>query len=218
MRLAGPFTRAVPFIVAGALLVPTLVVGQDDAAAPASDRLIVTPAQAEGPFYPLEIPLDHDADLTIVEGASAAALGTPLAVLGTLQRSDGTPIEGAVVEIWQTDHQGIYLHPDDPGFADLDTGFQGYGESVTDADGAWSFATILPNVYGDRPRHIHAKVRIDGAEALTTQIYFVDQGTGLEGAVALTGTDLDALITELEPTDAEDGAPAFTAMHAIVLE
>jgi hypothetical protein len=53
---------------------------------------------------------------------------------------------------------------------------------------------------------------------LTTQIYFVDQGVGLEGAVALTGTDLDALITELEPADAEDGVPAFSAMHAIVLE
>lgn len=153
-----------------------------------------------------------------MEGAADPAVGTPLGVDGVLLRSDGAPIEGAIVEIWQTDSQGIYLHPDDPGFSGLDPGFQGYGESVTDADGAWSFTTILPNVYGGRPRHIHAKVRIDGDEALTAQIYFVDQGLGLEGSVALTDTDLDALIVALEAVEPEDGVAALTAYHTIVIE
>ena len=195
-----------------ALLSPAAVAAQESEAA-----LVVTPVQQEGPYYPLEIPADHDADLTVVEGAVAPALGPRLEIGGRLLRSDGSVIEGATVEIWQTDHQGIYLHPQDPGFADLDPGFQGYGESVTDAEGRWSFRTILPNVYGTRPRHIHAKVRLDGDELLTTQIYFVDTGDGLEGSVALTDSDLDALITELEPTIDEDGIEASVAEHDIVL-
>ena len=217
-RRRTSMSAAATVVLVATLAVPSMALGQDDDTAADNDALVLTPAQAEGPFYPVEIPADRDADLTVVEGAAAPALGTPLRVEGTLVHHDGTPIEGATVEIWQTDDQGIYLHPDDPGFADLDPGFQGYGESITDSSGAWSFETILPNVYGSRPRHIHAKVRIDGAEALTTQIYFVDQGVGLTGAVALTGTELDELIVELEPVAREDGVAAFVATHAIVIE
>ena len=63
MHPASRFTRAVPLALVGALLLPTIVAGQDDPAATAPEELVVTPAQAEGPFYPVEIPLDpirHD--------------------------------------------------------------------------------------------------------------------------------------------------------------
>lgn len=101
-----------------------------------------------------------------------AAAGELLLIDGLLLTADGSPVAGAIVEIWQTDHQGVYLHPGDPGIAARDEAFQGYGESATDASGAWSFRTILPEIYGGRPRHIHAKVKIDGETALITQIYF----------------------------------------------
>ena len=195
-----------------AIIAPAGVAAQE-----AEAPLVVTPEQAEGPFYPVEIPADHDDDLTVVEGAAEPALGTRLELSGRLLRSDGSVVEGATVEIWQTDHQGIYLHPEDPGFPSLDPGFQGYGEAVTDADGRWSFRTILPNVYGNRPRHIHAKVRLGDDELLTTQIYFVDTGVGLEGSVALTDSDLDALITELVPLTGDDTTDAVAAEHEIVL-
>jgi protocatechuate 3,4-dioxygenase beta subunit len=200
-----------------ALLMPVMALAQDDPVPSFSPELIVTPAQPEGPFYPLEIPADHDSDLTVVAGAPEAALGTPLLVEGLLLTASGVPVAGATVEIWQTDRQGIYLHPGDPDFAQRDPGFQGYGESVTDRSGAWSFSTILPDVYGGRPRHIHAKVRIDDGEVLTTQIYFADPGISLEGSVAPTGTDLDALIVELLPVLSEDGADGFRARHLLVL-
>lgn len=200
-----------------ALVAGSPTVGQEPTPADLAPlELLPTPAQQEGPFYPLEKPADHDADLVEVAGAPAPASGTPLRLDGLLVRTDGTPIEGAIIEIWQTDSQGIYLHPGDPGFADRDPNFQGYGESVSDVSGAWAFRTILPDVYGGRPRHIHAKVRLGDEVVLTTQIYFADPGTSLEGAVARTGSELDALIVELEPS-ATDGEEGWIASHLLVL-
>ena len=166
---------------------------------------------------PVASPEDRDADLTVVLGMRAPALGEPLIVSGWLLRPDGPAVEGATVEIWQTDHQGVYLHPGDPDFERRDRGFQGYGESVTDADGRWSFRTILPEVYGSRPRHIHAKVRLDGSELLTTQIYFSGGDIPPEGAVDLTGTELDALIVEAVRRTREDGEALLTAEHLLIV-
>lgn len=206
-------------LMAGLLLMPAASLAQDASTAPADRSLDLapTPSQAEGPFYPLEIPSDHDDDLTVVEGTGQVAQGTPLLVEGLLLDAAGDPVEGAVIEIWQTDANGIYLHPGDPDFAERDAAFQGYGESSTDAAGAWSFRTILPDVYGGRPRHIHAKVRLDGTELLTTQIYFADVGVPLEGAVSPTGTELDRLIVSLEESTADDGSTQYRAQHLIVL-
>jgi protocatechuate 3,4-dioxygenase, beta subunit len=141
------------------------------AAATVSGPLTLTPSQTEGPYYPPTKPADRDNDLTLVSGQSGTAAGTALLLGGTLVRQDGTPIAGATVEIWQVDENGIYLHPQQPE-ASRDKNFQSYGESVTDAAGNWSFRTINPPAYEGRPKHIHVKVRIDGREVLTTQIYF----------------------------------------------
>lgn len=187
--------------------------------ATAQDRLplMPTPSQPEGPFYPVEIPLDHDADLTVIEGTAAVAAGEPLVLEGVLVRADGTPVEGAAVEIWQTDAYGVYLHPGDPGFADRDPAFQGFGQTLTDAEGAWAFRTILPEVYGGRPRHIHAKVKVDDETVLTTQIYFSGGDIPDEGALDETGTELDALLVEVLADEDEEGNVVLTAGHTLVL-
>src|SRR5690606_40476026 len=54
----------------------------------------------------------------------------------------------AVVEIWQCDANGVYLHPGDRG--PRDQGFQGYGRTVTDGGGSYRFRTIRPVAYGGR--------------------------------------------------------------------
>ena len=179
--------------------------------------LMLTPSQQEGPYYPVEIPSDHDADLTVVGDAETVAAGQPLLLHGVLLDSSGEPIEGAVVEIWQTDAVGIYLHPGDPDFEDRDTAFQGFGTSVTDADGIWAFRTILPEVYGSRPRHIHAKVKVGDETVLTTQIYFSGGDIPAEGALEATGGELDALLVAVEAVVAEDGSEVLTAEHAVVV-
>lgn len=156
--------------------------------------LTPTATQQEGPYYPVAKLDDRDTDLTTVDGVAGTASGQVLVLGGRLLTTTAQPIAGAMVEIWQTDVNGIYLHPDDPAGDDRDPRFQSYGEAVTSADGSWEFRTIDPGYYEPRPRHVHVKVRIDDVEVLTTQIYFSDDptATGLDPTLlAATETDRD---------------------------
>ena len=73
--------------------------------------LMPTPEQTLGPFYPPELPLDHDNDLVQVTGAATQAIGQVTHVFGRVLDLNGQPIAGAKVEIWQCDANGRYLHP-----------------------------------------------------------------------------------------------------------
>src|SRR5262245_8127629 len=109
--------------------------------------LIATPPQTLGPFYPPELPLDHDNDLVQVVGVQAHALGQITHVFGRVLDLNGRPIDGAKVEIWQCDANGRYLHPRSGGTQPRDGGFQGYGQTASAADGAYRFRTIKPVSY-----------------------------------------------------------------------
>ena len=119
-----------------------------------------TPAQTEGPYYPVAKPADRDNDLLVLEGADGRPDGDVLEFGGSLFDSSGMPVSGAVIEIWQTDDNGVYLHPGDAGSSRRDVNFQSYGEAVTTEEGSYSFRTIMPGNYPPRPRHIHVKVTI----------------------------------------------------------
>jgi len=98
-------------------------------------------------------------------------------VLGT----DGRPLAGAKVELWQCDALGRYHHVDeDPGLLDPD--FQGYGVARADAEGRYAFQTIRPVPYGGRPPHLHVKLAHASAQPLTSQLYprgeSSERGTG----------------------------------------
>jgi protocatechuate 3,4-dioxygenase beta subunit len=127
-----------------------------------------TPAQTEGPYYPVELPADSDFDL-LRNGTSNYSRGQAAWVEGTLRDVDGRPMRGAIVEIWQCDEAGHYHHPGDGSRAD--PAFQGFGRVVTGADGAWRFRTIRPAPYSGRTPHIHFKVKLGSRELLTTQMY-----------------------------------------------
>lgn len=127
-----------------------------------------TPAQTEGPFYPVELPADHDADL-LLNGALRYTQGQPAWVEGTVSDLEGRPVRGAVVEIWQCDQQGHYHHPGDGNRADR--AFQGFGRVAVEGQGRYRFRTIRPVAYGGRAPHIHVKVRLAVRELLTTQLY-----------------------------------------------
>lgn len=136
----------------------------------AREALAPTPADAEGPFYPLRIPADADADLTRVAGRPGAARGTPLLLSGRVLDTDGTALVGARVELWQCDATGRYHHVQERDDV-LDVHFQGYGVVVTDAGGRYAFRTIRPVPYGSRPPHLHFKLAHGVARPLTTQLY-----------------------------------------------
>lgn len=151
----------------GAILVaaPALLLG---VRAQAATGRRLTPAQTEGPFYPVAFPADSDHDL-LRNGAVDYPEGQSAWLEGAVTDPAGRPLEGAVVEIWQCDHAGHYHHPGDGGKAD--NRFQGFGRVTVAADGHYRFRTIRPVAYGGRTPHIHVKVKMAGRELLTTQMY-----------------------------------------------
>jgi protocatechuate 3,4-dioxygenase beta subunit len=133
--------------------------------------LAVTPAQTEGPFYPVAVPADFDNDLVQVRGQAAHAMGTILHLQGRVLDASGKPMIAAMVEIWQCDAQGLYDHPGQPGRERRDSAFQGYGRFVSDEQSHYGFRTLKPVAYPGRTPHIHLKVAAADGRRLTTQFY-----------------------------------------------
>ncbi|MFK7942096.1 MAG: hypothetical protein AB8B85_04150 [Paracoccaceae bacterium] len=139
---------------------------------------VQTPRQTEGPYYPKpdQRIADTDWDLVKVEGQVREAGGKVLWLQGQVLDTNGTPMPDVKVEIWQCDVNGRYHHPRDQGNGrQLDTGFQGFGAVMTDAQGAYRFRTIKPVSYPGRTPHIHAKLVAKGRAELVTQIYMLDE-------------------------------------------
>ena len=132
---------------------------------------LLTPRQSAGPFYPADLPLDDDNDLIHVGGESAVARGQAADVRGRLLDRNGKPLQGIRIEIWQCDANGRYRHPRDPGHREIDRGFQGFGHTVSDAQGRYRFLTIRPVPYPGRTPHIHVAVYPRGQRPFFTQLY-----------------------------------------------
>ena len=133
--------------------------------------LLATPEMTEGPFYPDRLPLDSDNDLLIVNDSTVRGLGEIVHLSGRALSRAGEPLRNAVVEIWQTDQNGIYLHSRDRRIDQRDTNFQGYGRFLTDSTGRYYFRTIKPVRYSGRTPHIHVAVSLNGHRVLTSQIF-----------------------------------------------
>ena len=113
------------------------------------------------------------------------AKGDALILYGQVLDMNGNPIPDAVVEIWQTDANGIYDHPDAPDTEKRDMTFQSFGTAKVNADGWYVFRTVVPLEYGSffnrRPRHIHFKVKQNNNTLLTSQFYFNDDIAEVQG-------------------------------------
>jgi protocatechuate 3,4-dioxygenase beta subunit len=168
------------------------------ARAQAAAPLRPTPSQTEGPFYPVEFPADADADL-LRNGALAYTQGDEAWVEGQVRDLSGAPIKGAVVEIWQCDHNGYYHHPGNGGRADKR--FQGFGRATAQADGSYRFHTIRPTPYVGRAPHIHVKVVLGTKHLLTTQLYVAGH----------EGNERDSLLRRLDAQERKALVVPFTA-------
>jgi protocatechuate 3,4-dioxygenase beta subunit len=135
-----------------------------------ADELMRTPRQTEGPFYPDKLPLDTDNDLILVNDSLTPAVGEITHLSGRILDSRGEPIRNALVEIWQVDNNGIYLHTHEDQ-ARRDAHFQGFGRFMTGSSGEYYFRTIKPVAYSGRTRHIHYAIKMKGREKWTTQCY-----------------------------------------------
>jgi protocatechuate 3,4-dioxygenase beta subunit len=119
-----------------------------------------------------------DEDLTRQQGGEA--IGERITVSGRVVDTDGKPLRGTLVEIWQANAAGRYRHKWDRWPAQLDPNFSGAGRCLTDDEGRYSFTTIKPGPYpwGNhhnawRPAHIHFSLLGRAfAQRLVTQMYF----------------------------------------------
>jgi len=146
-----------------------------------SKPLVVLPhtlSEVTGPAFGHDNVLSNDADLTTQH--AGAPLGERIIVTGRVTDEDGRPIANTLIEIWQANAAGRYIHVIDQHPAPLDPNFSGAGRCVTDVDGHYSFTSIKPGAYpwknhanAWRPAHIH--LSLFGPSFLTrliTQMYF----------------------------------------------
>ena len=134
-----------------------------------------------GPFFPLSVPTDSDADLTMLKGHAKRAQGQVIEIAGRILDQKGNAIVGARLDLWQANALGRYAHPADPATAPLDPDFQGYASIVSDAKGDWRIVTVKPAGYdspiGHRPPHIHFDIRGKSHRNIA-QLYFPEDAEG----------------------------------------
>jgi protocatechuate 3,4-dioxygenase beta subunit len=146
-----------------------------------SQPLIVIPqtlSEITGPVYGHGDVRPEEADLT--RQHAGEPLGERIVVRGRVLDEAGRPVPATLVEIWQCNAAGRYIHVVDQHPAPLDPNFTGAGRCVTDAQGVYEFITIKPGAYpwrnhanAWRPAHIHFS--LFGPSFLTrlvTQMYF----------------------------------------------
>jgi protocatechuate 3,4-dioxygenase beta subunit len=143
--------------------------------------LVVIPAtlsELTGPLYGNAALGDLDHDLT--RQHPGEPLGERIVVAGRVLGADGKPLRGQLIEIWQANAAGRYLHEVDQHDAPLDPNFTGAGRCLTDDDGGYRFVTVKPGAYpwlnhanAWRPNHIHFSLFGQAfTERLVTQMYF----------------------------------------------
>jgi protocatechuate 3,4-dioxygenase beta subunit len=130
---------------AAATLEPTPACGDGEA----------TPQQTAGPFFKPASP----ERASLIEPETH---GDRFVLEGVVLSSRCAPIANALVDLWHADAEGRYDNQ----------GFRLRGHQYTDAEGRYSFETIVPGNYGPRTRHYHVKVQAPGRPVLTTQLYF----------------------------------------------
>lgn len=136
-----------------------------------AEELTKTPKQMEGPFYPVTLPLDTDNDLLIVNDSLTPAVGEITHLGGRVLDAKGDPIRNVLVEIWQVDGNGAYLHEKSSNGEKRDKNYQGFGRFLTGSTGEYYFRTVKPVAYPGRCPHIHVAVKMKGREKWTTQCY-----------------------------------------------
>ncbi|MDZ4289078.1 MAG: hypothetical protein U0984_14010, partial [Prosthecobacter sp.] len=162
--------------------------------------LTQTPAVGFGPFYPDHLPLDTDNDLITINDALTPAVGEISYVSGRVLGPDGEPLRNAIVEIWQADIHGTYIHSQSGGDkASQDKNFQGYGRFLTGATGEYLFRTLKPVAYTGRCPHIHYAVKLKGRDKWTTELHLKDHPLNATDGVTRRIKNPTALEVEFQP-------------------
>jgi protocatechuate 3,4-dioxygenase beta subunit len=119
-------------------------------------------------------------DANLLSHHEGEPIGERITVTGHVYDTEGKPLRNTLVEVWQANAAGRYLHRSDNWPAPLDPNFSGAGRCVTDDEGRYRFLTLKPGPYpwGNhynawRPAHIHFSLMGRAfAQRLVTQMYF----------------------------------------------
>jgi protocatechuate 3,4-dioxygenase beta subunit len=137
---------------------------------------VVSPEQTVGPYY-ADLQLNR-ADIRADTTSGSVKQGVPLLLtlrVSQISANNCTPVQGAIVEVWHCDAEGVYSAFDAEGTANQNF-LRGY--QTTDASGQAQFTTIYPGWYRGRTIHIHFKVHTRGSDGndyeFTSQMYFDD--------------------------------------------
>ena len=137
-----------------------------------------TLSELTGPVYGDDAVEERDSDLTRQHDGDP--LGERIIVTGRVLEEDGRPVRNALVEVWQANAAGRYVHQSDRHPAPLDPNFTGAGRALTDDEGRYRFVTVKPGAYpwknhpnAWRPAHIHFSLFGRAfTQRLVTQMYF----------------------------------------------
>ena len=143
--------------------------------------LVIIPqtlSEITGPVYGHESLQEGDNDLT--RQHNGEPLGERIIVTGKVSDENGRPVPNTLIELWQANAAGRYIHVEEIHPAPLDPNFTGAGRAVTDENGVYRFVTIKPGAYpwGNhhnawRPAHIHFSLFGSSfVSRLVTQMYF----------------------------------------------
>ncbi|MFL6695214.1 MAG: protocatechuate 3,4-dioxygenase subunit beta [Ramlibacter sp.] len=158
----------------------------------------------------------------VARGAPRAS-GRPLHVTGRVLDLGARPVGGVIVEIWQANHVGRYDHPSDGNPAPIDPYFRGYGVTVTDAQGRYSFRTIQPAGYPVAPgwsRAPHVHFLLTGRhDRHVTQMWFPDEPLNAQDRLLLllAPTERERVIARMKEPTRDMPADARCAVFDIVL-
>jgi len=139
-----------------------------------------TLSELTGPVFGNDAVAPLDADLTKNAAMNGEPLGERIIVEGRVMDEDGRPVPDTLIEIWQANAAGRYVHSTDQHNAPLDPNFLGAGRCATDQDGRYRYVSIKPGAYpwgnhynGWRPNHIHLSLFGPSyTNRLVTQMYF----------------------------------------------
>lgn len=185
-------------------------------------RIQPTAEQVMGPFYPVTLPIDQDADLTVIAGKNGRALGQIVYVSGRVITVGGEPIANAELEIWQANSVGRYNHPGDQGSPPLDPNFEGYAKIRTGIDGSYQFKTVKPAAYAtgvdgwSRPPHIHFDIKGRGSR-LVTQMYFAGEALNEKDKLYANSGGKETLTARYGAPSGKQERDALVALWDVVL-
>ena len=166
-----------------------------------AEALDLSPIVTQGPYYPLadDLPLDKDNDLVQLNDNLTLAGGVVTYLSGRILTASGTPVRGALVELWHADREGDYSYSAGVGRnAACDANFAGFGQFLTGSDGRYLFRTVKAGLYVGRTRHYHLGVTLPGRTTRsTTQTGWNETAVGLTGATWATQNSNDNVFASL---------------------